>query len=156
MPKPDRRRAEILHYLYKQEDMVTAKDLIEKLGIPKPTVYGIIEELSDQGYLDVTIKPVDRTRRYRLADKYRQWYTKGEELGIPLSFMLEGGPLRWQDRGETPIPKGEVAPNPTLTELQNEVLQTLSPVFDRVNSAPDMEKLRKALDALRTKFVDEK
>lgn len=96
-PKLDKRREQILLYLYTQEKEVTAKNLMEKLGIPKQTVYQIVEELTDQGYLDITINPEDRIRRYRLKDIYRAWYAKGEELGIPLSFQLEEGPRRREE-----------------------------------------------------------
>lgn len=78
---------EILLYLYKHEEGIPAKDLMEKLGIPKQTAYEIMQELTNRGYLDVTVNPTDRVRKYRLKDNYREWYAKGEELGIPLDFQ---------------------------------------------------------------------
>lgn len=92
MPKADLRKSEILGYLYAHEDFFSANDLIDLLRIPKPTVYDAVERLAKKGFLKVSINPEDRVRKYKLSDNYREWYKKGEELGIPLPIMTMPSP----------------------------------------------------------------
>jgi DNA-binding MarR family transcriptional regulator len=89
MPRPDIRRSQVLGYLYKETGTVSAGEIIEALGISKETVYQVIKDLDRAGYLETTIKPEDRIRRYRLRDNYREWFRKAQELDIPLPFSEE-------------------------------------------------------------------
>ncbi len=89
MPRPEERRSQVLAYLYERRREISARELVEQLGLSKQTVYQVIEDLTKKGYLDVTIAPEDRIRRYRLRDNYREWFRKGEELDVSLPFMKE-------------------------------------------------------------------
>jgi len=93
MPRPEERRKEILSFLYHESGEVSARDLMEKLQLPKQTVYQVIEDLNSLGYLDITIDPTDRVRRYKLKENYREWYKHAEDLDIPLPFEERRRPL---------------------------------------------------------------